>query len=66
MLTFVGLGLYDLEDISAKGLKAVRSADLVYLEAYTSLLTGTSPEEMALSLRERTGCPEKRRRGTTP
>jgi diphthine synthase len=46
MLTFVGLGLYDLEDISAKGLKAIRSADLVYLEAYTSLLTGTSPEAM--------------------
>jgi len=46
MLTFVGLGLYDLEDISEKGLKAVRSADLVCLEAYTSLLTGTSPEKM--------------------
>jgi len=46
MLTFVGLGLYDLEDISEKGLKAIRRADLVYLEAYTSLLTGTSPEEM--------------------
>jgi len=46
MLTFVGLGLYDLEDISEKGLKAIRRADRVYLEAYTSLLTGTSPEEM--------------------
>jgi len=46
MLTFVGLGLYDLEDISTKGLLAIRCADLVYLEAYTSLLTGTSPEEM--------------------
>jgi len=43
----VGLGLYDLEDISSKGLHAVRNADMVYLEAYTSLLTGTSPEEMA-------------------
>ena len=46
MLSFVGLGLYDLEDISAKGLKTIRSADLVCLDAYTSLLTGTSPEEM--------------------
>jgi diphthine synthase len=46
MLTFVGLGLYDLEDISAKGLKAVMNADLVCLEAYTSLLTGTSLEDM--------------------
>lgn len=47
MLTFVGLGLYDLLDISAKGHNAIRSADLVCLEAYTSILTGTSPEEMA-------------------
>lgn len=46
MLTFVGLGLYDLEDISEKGLKAIRRADLVYLEAYTSLLTGTTPDNM--------------------
>ena len=46
MLTFVGLGLYDLEDVSAKGLKAIRGADLVCLETYTSLLTGTSPEAM--------------------
>jgi diphthine synthase len=46
MLTFVGLGLYDLEDVSAKGLTAIRNADLVCLEAYTSLLAGTSPEEM--------------------
>ena len=46
MLTFVGLGLYDLEDISEKGRKAIRSADLVCLEAYTSLLTGTSLAEM--------------------
>jgi len=46
MLTFVGLGLYDLEDVSTKGLKAIRGADLVCLEAYTSLLTGTSQEAM--------------------
>lgn len=41
MLTFVGLGLYDLSDISVKGLEYVRSADTVYLEAYTSRLMGT-------------------------
>lgn len=46
MLTFVGLGLYDLEDISTKGLTAIRGADRVYLEAYTSILTGTTPGEM--------------------
>ena len=42
MLTFVGLGLFDERDISVKGLEAVRSADLVYLETHTSRLTGTT------------------------
>ena len=46
MLTFVGLGLYDLDDISVKGMKAIQEADFVYLEAYTSRLMGTSHEEM--------------------
>jgi diphthine synthase len=41
MLTFVGLGLFDLGDISVKGLEYVRSADVVFLEAYTSRLMGT-------------------------
>jgi len=46
MLTFVGLGLYDLGDISLKGLECVRNADAVYLEAYTSRLMGTDVAEM--------------------
>lgn len=46
MLTFVGLGLYDLGDISLKGLECVRNADAVYLEAYTSRLMGTDVVEM--------------------
>lgn len=46
MLTFIGLGLYDLRDISLKGMEAVQSADLVYLEYYTSRLMGTSVHEM--------------------
>ncbi|MCM2466285.1 diphthine synthase [Methanoculleus oceani] len=41
MLTFVGLGLYDLGDISVKGLNYVKNADAVFLEAYTSRLMGT-------------------------
>ncbi len=41
MLTFVGLGLYDISDISIKGLEYVRSADTVYLESYTSQMMGT-------------------------
>lgn len=46
MLFFVGLGLYDEKDISLKGLEAVRSADTVYAEFYTSRLMGTSLERL--------------------
>jgi len=46
MLTFVGLGLYDLGDISIKGLECVRMADAVYLESYTSRLMGTDVPQM--------------------
>lgn len=47
MLTFIGLGLYDNTDISEKGLRRIQAADRVYLECYTSLLAGTSLEELA-------------------
>ena len=46
MLTFVGLGLYGVKDISVRGLEVVRSADIVYLESYTSRLMGSSIKEM--------------------
>jgi len=46
MLTFVGLGLYDLDDISVKGMHAIEEADHVFLEAYTSRLMGTDPAAM--------------------
>jgi diphthine synthase len=46
MLTFIGLGLSDEKDISVKGLDAVRSADVVYLETHTSRLTGTTRAAM--------------------
>lgn len=46
MLIFIGLGLYDEKDISVKGLEAVRAADKVYAEFYTSRLMGTSVERM--------------------
>jgi len=36
MLTLIGLGLWDEEDISIKGLNGAKSADLVYIEQYTS------------------------------
>ena len=46
MLTFVGLGLFDLDDISLKGLRAIQNADHVYLEGYTSRLMGTDHAAM--------------------
>jgi diphthine synthase len=46
MLIFIGLGLYDERDISLKGLEAVRAADLVYAEFYTSSLMGTTTERL--------------------
>ena len=46
MLTFIGLGLYDEKDITVKGLEAVKNADAVYVEFYTSNLIGTSIEKI--------------------
>jgi diphthine synthase len=46
MLIFIGLGLYDERDISVKGLDAVRGADLVYAEFYTSRLMGAAFETL--------------------
>jgi diphthine synthase len=40
MLTFVGLGLFDEQDVSLKGLECIHRADHVYLESYTSVLMG--------------------------
>jgi len=39
MFYLIGLGLGDAEDITVKGLKIVKRAQRVYLEAYTSVLT---------------------------
>lgn len=41
MLYFVGLGLNDEKDISVKGLEAVKKADFIFLETYTSVLNCT-------------------------
>lgn len=46
MLTFIGLGLYDEKDITVKGLEAVKRADIVYAEFYTSHLMGTTVGKM--------------------
>lgn len=39
VLYLIGLGLGDAQDITVKGLEAVRKCSRVYLEAYTSILT---------------------------
>lgn len=41
-LVFVGLGLYDENDISLRGLKEIKEADAVFAEFYTSLMPGLS------------------------
>lgn len=46
MLTFVGLGLYDEKDITVKGLEAIRAADTVFAEFYTSPLGGKTIDTM--------------------
>lgn len=46
MLTFIGLGLWDEKDVSLKGLEAIRAADVVYAEFYTSRLMGSALERL--------------------
>ncbi len=53
MLYFIGLGLYDEQDISVKGLEAVRAADTVYAEFYTSRLMGTTSREAGGIVRQK-------------
>ncbi len=44
MLTLVGLGLWDIRDISIRGLEAAKKADKVYVEYYTSLFFSSIDE----------------------
>jgi diphthine synthase len=46
LLTFIGLGLFDEQDISIKGLNLIKKADAVYAEFYTSTLMGTTIEKL--------------------
>lgn len=46
MMTFIGLGLWDENDVSLKGLEAIKDADVIYAEFYTSRLMGTTPAKM--------------------
>ena len=61
MLTFVGLGLYDERSVTVRGRDAVRAADRVFAEFYTSRLMGTTVEALetyhdtAIEIRDRAG-----------
>jgi diphthine synthase len=46
MLYLIGLGLSDPSDITVKGLKVVKEASKVYLEAYTSILIASRKEDL--------------------
>ncbi|WP_254524765.1 diphthine synthase [Natrinema caseinilyticum] len=46
MLTFIGLGLYDERSITLEGRDALRAADRVYAEFYTSTLVGTTVDDL--------------------
>jgi len=46
MLTFVGLGLYDERSVTVAGREALRAADRVFAEFYTSKLVGTTVPEL--------------------
>ncbi len=48
MLIFIGLGLFDKFDISIKGFNEIKNADKVYIEQYTSILMGSTIEELEL------------------
>ncbi len=41
-LAFIGLGLHDEKGITLRGLEEARGADVVFLESYTSALSGTT------------------------
>jgi diphthine synthase len=45
-LSFIGLGLYDEQDMSLKALDTIQKADYVYAEFYTSILAGTTREKL--------------------
>lgn len=45
-LYFIGLGLGDEKDITVKGLEAIKKADKIYMETYTSKLVISNKEDL--------------------
>jgi len=64
MLTFVGLGLHDERSVTVEGREAIRTADRVFAEFYTSRLVGATREDLetfhdtAVEVRDRAGVEE--------
>jgi diphthine synthase len=48
-LFFIGLGLYDEQDLSIKAQRTIKKADYVFVEFYTSFLAGSSMEKLRAS-----------------
>ncbi|EKX72121.1 diphthine synthase, putative [Theileria equi strain WA] len=46
VLSIVGLGLGDVEDVTLKGFNAVKEADVVFLEIYTSLVINANKQTL--------------------
>ena len=61
MLTFIGLGLYDERSVTVEGREALRAADDVFAEFYTSRLVGATVADLEayhgidVEVRDRTG-----------
>ncbi len=61
MLTFVGLGLYDERSVTVEGQDAIRDAEAVFAEFYTSKLVGATVEDLetyhdvSIEVRDRSG-----------
>lgn len=61
MLTFVGLGLYDERSVTIEGRDAIRNADSVFAEFYTSELVAATVDELeayhdvSIEVRDRAG-----------
>lgn len=52
-LVFIGLGLFDENDISLRGLEEARSADTVFAELYTSLMIGLKIESLEILIKKK-------------
>ncbi len=59
MLYLIGLGLWNAKDISVAGFEAVKSADLVYIETYTSVF-GVSTKDLESFFNKKLICADRK------